>query len=293
MSESPHLIEQRRRLFGRLILMTAVLVAFGIVGNGAYWCEALGRIPPWELPGWFLCDTLALALFVRAYARWMQAPLADRESVPNVWRLWWWTVIPMGLGMFLDTGYGCMKTLAERKIQRDTAVAVPGQVLSVAAIPRSRVKDEPLRTQYVFRFRYQDSAGRPHVGTAWIELSEGEDGADCRLDPGVVDALRAGQVPVPITVRYDPDWPPRSWVGEPGPVMHAEVVFVSIGCLGVQGAFWGAVIVWFGRAAGEGRVPWWHDMLDGAPFLAEAIVLAVLAGFAWVSWFRGGPWPCW
>jgi hypothetical protein len=123
---------------------------------------------------------------------------------------------------------------------------------------------------------FQDANGDDHVADFQIHRRQ--------LPPVLTQALRAGQLPAPVQVTYDPEWPDRNWLTAVGWDDENRLYFMLLLLSFLQGTWLAALIT--------GRAAWARFMPDiplykTFPLVVDTVMLflvavaMLLAGDSW------------
>jgi len=86
-----------------------------------------------------------------------------------------------------------------------------------------------------------------------------------------------GRGAVPLRIRYDPEWPARSWLADFGPDDGNRLHYFSLIVLAIQGMVLCLFLIFLaGFTKEHGEVPWWFDLHKAYPFLIEVIFFAIV-----------------
>jgi hypothetical protein len=99
------------------------------------------------------------------------------------------------------------------------------------------------------------------------------------MAPGVVQAIRAEQLPVPVTIAYDVDRPKRCWLADLGwrdmTRLHGFLLLVLLFQAMTSVIF---LIMLTGAFFSTRTLPWWYDLYAVWLLVAEAAVLLLAGG---------------
>lgn len=190
-----------------LFLFTCLGLALGLWGLWSYLTVELERIEPArkvmmaleELPVllWFLWYVAKHTLLRRPFRTWSCAA----EGLP---REWWFAVVSIvvALGFKAHTAYSLLR---EEGVGLERAVLAEGEVIHI----RRRVRQGAFIYVYQGRFKDKDGVAHEFFHSAnerhqrgWLQP----------LSQQTRQALKAGNVPFPVTMAYDPELPTRNWV---------------------------------------------------------------------------------
>jgi hypothetical protein len=137
---------------------------------------------------------------------------------------------------------------------------------------------------------FKDTQGQNHEARFLVK-EDPLTGFPAAVPPATAQALRAGQVPVPLRISYDPSWPGRAWPTDFGWDDGNRLHYFSLMALVMRGAGLLLFVEFMAIVTyTTGRVPWWFDLHKALPFLVEVTFAAVvgpvfrLAGHViWVS----------
>jgi sterol desaturase/sphingolipid hydroxylase (fatty acid hydroxylase superfamily) len=146
--------------------------------------------------------------------------------------------------------------------------------LTVTGIQASQLKPGEVAF-WLVDGEYQDVAGKSYVTRYYIR-----DRDDLlKLNPAIIAQIRQRQLPLQITVVYDPRRPTRNWVPELGWDDGNRIHYVSLLVLVFQ-FFFGAIFLQLAFAAAKmsrHELPWWWELHPVIPITAEAFILGLFA----------------
>jgi hypothetical protein len=223
---------RRSRQIALLVLGTLFLLALGVWGNWPWLTIEHARLEP--LQAWLLwaADGTAVAWAVW-FGLWYGLLGKPVPTGPVAGRTFWWVLLTLLVGLVVDAAVTAVSAYRE-ETGRERAVAAPRAELTGG---RTSLNGD---LAYV-ECRFQDQNGNWHESLMSLSLN--------RHPPALGAAIRAGQFPIPVQIKYDPDWPPRCWP-EPAPDgEHQPLYLLSLCVLLFQGllTFGAAACYWKGE----------------------------------------------
>jgi hypothetical protein len=238
-------------------------VGLGVVGAlmalaGALWIHwpwlraEHARLPPTLAAGMWVADGLAVAGLIWFGVRYAVLGRPGRPSRPSRLAL----AIGLVLTMGVDLAAG-LAVAAGEVAGRDRAVATAGQIIG----GRPTVNGE----KAYLRVGFQDANGAWRESELQVRLADQQ--------APIQAAVAGGQFPIPVSVHYDPDWPPRCWLDgfnneEDNRLYWLSMVFLLFQGIGVPIA----LLYGHPRLAGA-TVP----LAQAVPAVAELVPLALAA----------------
>lgn len=270
-------LQQRRRRLALAIVfaLTCAALVVGCWGFAPYFALEHRRMEPWKVGLVWIGDALAFAWFVRFVIQHVvhAEPLRTRpwEQFKRD-RAW---LFPLA-SLLLGTGFDLATTLwlkhADEKAF-DRGAIVQGEVYRLHAFFPASPND-------VYRWdlhcRYQDAGGAWHE-QHYLIAQKGNEPFPPGLEPEGRRGLAARQAPFALRVRYDPDWPGRSWPDDYGHDDGNRLHYFSLGVLAVQGLgllLFLVLLAIFTKERAE--VPWWFDLYQAYPFFVQVIFFALV-----------------
>jgi hypothetical protein len=136
---------------------------------------------------------------------------------------------------------------------------------------------------YFIDVQFLDQQGDRHEGLFHV-VENKKKGFELRLPIGMKQALKNQNLPCPITLYYDPEWPGRNWLAEAGGGLVDDykdrLYYFGLCLLVVQ------LVVVFNFALAlrysikeHNRLPWWHDFHMVLPLMIMAVFMGFLGGF--------------
>jgi len=253
-----------------LFLLVVAGLAVGACAFGPYLEREHRRLEPWKAPLVWLGLGLALLWFLQfcvahgLAGRAVRPPPAGPEGLG---RAWWLALITILAAVAADS-WMALRCMWDEREGYAAAVRVPGQVHTVER------REFPKNVPYVLSCAYQDRAG--NVRQSRFALREE---AGLVLPPAVAAAARAGRVPFPVEVAYDPSWPGRDWLAGAGWDDNNRLHYFSLLVLLFQaGGLPLFMLALSGYKKRTGVYPWWYDLHKAYPALVAAAFL-LLFGF--------------
>jgi hypothetical protein len=252
-----------------LFLLVVAGLAVGACAFGPYLEREHRRLEPWKVPLVWLGLGLALLWFLQFCAahglagRAVRPPPAGGEGLG---RAWWLALVTILAAMAADA-WMAVRCLWDEQAGYAAAVRVPGQVNAVQR------RDFPKNVRYVLRCTYQDRAG--NVRQSRFTLRDQADGGlPAGLPPAVAAAIRAGRVPFPVEVAYDPALPGRDWLAGAGWDDNDRLHYFSLAILFFQALTLPLFMIALSKYKQRtGEYPWWYDLHKAYPALIAAAFL--------------------
>lgn len=240
-----------RRALGLTVIAALVALATALGVHWPWLRAEHARLTPVLAAGLWAADGLALAGLLWV-GLWYAA--LGRPAPPARSRLALAAAVAAALAVDLVSA---VAVAHDEVAGWDRSVAVPGEI--VGGRPTANGQKAYLMC------RFQSPDGAWHQGELQVRLSD--------QPPAIRAAVAGGQFPIPVTVRYDPEWPPRCWLDgfyneEDNRLQWMSLVFLLFQVLGVPVMF----VCARGRG-GPGLVVW----AQAVPALAELVPFALVA----------------
>jgi hypothetical protein len=209
---------QSRRQVGLVVLGTLVLLVLGILGNWPWLMTEHARLEPvqhwliWAADGTALLWTLWFGLWHGVLGK----PVPAGPATDRAFR---WVLLTLLAGMAVDVSVTAASAYQEAAGYRRAVLSPQAELTGGRPSLNGHLA-------YV-TCRFQDQAGDWHESHLSLELN--------RHPPGLGAAIRAGQFPVPVSIKYDPDWPPRCWPSPTSRGEHQPLFLLSLCALLFQG----------------------------------------------------------
>jgi hypothetical protein len=253
-----------RAIVGCLYLFIVAGLGVGVLAFDTYVVAEHQRLSPWEGVWVWVGEGVALfwatVYFIRHTV--LGVPLTGPSGPPRrTWTLWTIAFLSILAGLGTDL----WKTRSLRASEREAFGTASRTVGTIHAVKKTYYEQ---RVGCTLHCSYADSNQVVHHTDFYVrdpdELPN--------LPPGVVQAVRAEQFPVDVTIAYDGDRPKRSWLADLGWKSKTRLYGFSLLVLLFQ-AIAAVVFLMMLTAArvGTGRLPWWYD-------LHATVLVAVQAG---------------
>jgi hypothetical protein len=276
----------RRNLYVQLA--TVFILALGVFAWWATWSYVrveLRRLEPWQIAAELCGDGIAAIWFVRFAAVHLIAgkPLVDEPAGPRVRATVLLFVISMIAGLLFDIGVTVYFHFDEQRRYE------AGQ-RAVATVQAMHTRHAEKGRNYTFDCTWKHpQTGQVFETTLRIHATPDKQGGwlyPTDLDSVLRGALRRNEQPATLPIRYDPDWPGRTWIeGSPDDE---------------NGLFYVSLFVHFGQAIsvllivllawsqtmrpGQRILPWWLELARVIPTAAQIIVVAFVGTLMLLIW---------
>ena len=257
-----------------LFLLVVAGLAVGARAFGPYLEREHRRLEAWKVPLVWLGLGLALLWFLQfcvahgLAGRAVRPPPAGPEGLG---RAWWLALVTILAAIAADS-WMALRCMWDEREGYAAAVRVPGQVIAVDR------REFPKNVTYVLFCTFQDRAGNVRQSRFALREVPGQ-GLPPGLPPAVAAAVRAGRVPFPVAVAYDPSWPGRDWLAGAGWDDDNRLHYFSLLVLLFQAVGLPLfMLALSGYKKRTGAYPWWYDLHKAYPALVAAAFL-LLFGF--------------
>jgi hypothetical protein len=253
--------------------------AVGGWGLGPYLTREMRRLEPWKVVLVWFGTATALVWFVVFMVEYLVRgqPLRVRPWDSFKREKEW--LLAVG-SLLLSCGTDLAVTLHlmhEDRAAFQTAQVVQGQAVAMRAILH------PRRNRYDLDCTFTDLQVNRHEAR-FLVSEDPVTGFPAAVPPATVQALRAGQAPVPLRISYDPAWPDRSWATDFGWDDGNRLHYFSLIVLVMRGGVLLLLVEFMAMVTYHtGRVPWWFDLHKALPFLVEVAFAAVVGPFMRLS----------
>lgn len=242
-----------RTIVSVLYLVILAGLAVGVMAFGPYFVAEHQRLAPWEGVLVWLGDVVALFWFTVYFVRHSLLGLPQKEPAQASCRANLLGVFVLG-SILASLGGDLWLTLHLRAAEREAFAGARRTEGTIEALTRTQFKKS---VAYTLHCRYVDANGVGHQTV--YQLRDPRELP--RLAPAVVQAVRAEQLPVPVTIAYDGNRPQRSWLADLGWKDMTRMHGFSL-CVFFFQALGSVVflIMLAGARASRGGLPWWYDL---------------------------------
>ena len=253
--------------------MTCAALLVGSWGFAPYFLREHRRLEPWKVALIWIGDATTFCWFVRFF---VQHVLHAEPLRAKPWRVfkrekeWLFALVSLLVSAGLDAGVTLWLKDNDEKAFAN-GVMVPGEVYDLR---RSFPNSGDFR--YELYCRYRDRNGGEHEERFLVLVKWGRD-FPATVPAATALAMNRGDVPFALRVRYDPDWPARSWPADFGPDDGNRLHYFSLIVLAIQGLGLCLFVLFLAIFTKErGEVPWWFDLYKAYPFFIEVIFFALI-----------------
>lgn len=251
-----------------VVIVAGLMV--GLLSFGGYFVAEHRRLDFWQGVLVWLGDLVALSWFTIYFVRHFLLGVSIRGPAGSARRagvLWWLALLSIVLSLSADLWI----TLSLRQSERE---AFAGARHTVGTINTLKKTIFPARVHYALHCTYVDANQVVH--TTVFQLRDPDELP--RLNPAVVKAIRAEQLPAPVAIAYDMDRLERSWLAELGWQDPTRMLGFSLSVLMFQTiASAGFLIKLAAVRSSTGVLPWWYD-LHGVLLVAVEASFVLLFG---------------
>lgn len=250
-----------------LALLAAM--AFGLWLHLPYLSLEHRRLEWWKIVGLWFGDVSAVWWFLRfAFAHAVLGRPLEPEQMGGRRRRRLWAVgVALLVAMLIDLGFTLYLMHDERAGYERGAVAA-AEVTSV------RRHDRSAADSYDLDVRFTDAANVTH--DAHVRVYADRHVLPPALPPDAARVLRTLQRRTPIRIRYDPQFPTRTWIDGLGWDDENGLYWLSLLTLFFQAMVLGIFLLSLVKHTTQGVAPWWRDTYKAVPLAVEAFWLVTM-----------------
>jgi hypothetical protein len=270
-TENAQPYSKRSKALGVIFALTMLGFAVGMWGFGPYFIREMRRLEPWQAVLIWLGDATTLFWFAFFVARHYLSgePLRERSwSAFKREKQWLIALFSFLLAAGLDLAI-TLGLMYEDHTRFSDAEVVEAEVVRIMCSAGATWR------HFELQCRYQDKQRQSHEGFFLVSEYPPETNFPAAVPAAVAQNIRQQQTPFAIRVSYDPHWPGRSWLTDFGWNDGNRLHYVSLLMPIFQ--VWGLLMLAIAVAAyikDYGIVPWWFDLHQVAPFIAQVLFLA-------------------
>lgn len=260
-----------RAVTALLFLLVVAGLAVGAAAFGPYLEREHRRLEPWKAALVWMGLGLALLWFLQFC---LAHGLAGRAVRPppaggaGLGRAWWLALVTILAAVAADA-WMAVRCMWDEQAGYAAALRVPGEVYALGR------QDFKTNVRYVLRCTYRDRAGNARQ-TRFTLRDQADGGLPPGLPPAVATAVRAGRVPFPVEVAYDPALPGRDWLAGAGWDDNDRLHYFSLAILTFQAITLPLFMLSLsGYKKRTGAYPWWYDLHKAYPALVAAAFLLI------------------
>jgi hypothetical protein len=258
-------------IVGLLYLVILAGLTVGVIAFGGYFVAEHQRLSLQEGVLVWLGDAVALfwaTVYFARHALLGVPPVETSVAARRAGLLWFLALV----SILASLGADLWVTLSLRESERE---AFGGASRTSGTIHSVTKTDFDKRVAYALHCSYVDANQVAH--TAVFQLRDPDELP--QLAPAVAQAVRAGQLPAPVTIAYDPTRPQRSWLADLGWQDKTRLHGFSFCVLLFQALASAIFLVVLAAAYGStGHLPWWYELYAVWLLAVEAAFVLLFGG---------------